>query len=398
MIPNAITDKVKNQHLSSSDTAVLLNKPVLFVVDSYFPVIAGAERQALVLARALRKRGLTVEFVVPRLETHRPVNDSVEGFSVRRIAYPKIKFLGALILMVNFSMYIIRHRNRYSYIHVHITKLLATCLGILKPWIHPRIITKISGYSEFSGGVLDQSMQKKPAYRIMKHYILKLDFVHTISNYTRDVLLECGFRDEQIIQIPNAVEIETFESAHSISRSDRVIRIGFCGRVEHVKGLDVLIDACSKLQADDLQRIKVLIAGKGSYLPDIKKRVEEHQLQGCVEFAGMVENVAAFHQTLDIYVQPSYSEGLSNAVLEAMSSSLPVIASNVSGNVDLVKEGITGSLFESGDSDDLAEKLTMLINDPSQRIRMGSQGRQRIEHGFSIESISNQLIEFYSHG
>ncbi|MCB1754538.1 MAG: glycosyltransferase family 4 protein [Gammaproteobacteria bacterium] len=391
---------LSHDHSSSNESAitdvVVPLKPVLFVVDSYFPAMAGAERQALVLARALRERGLKVEFVVPFLERWLPLEDEVEGFKIHRIDYPRIKFLGATLLMFNFSRYMMQHRHEYSYVHVHITKLLAACLGLLKPWLGLKVITKVSGHAEFTGGVLDKSKKYNPVYRLLGHYIHKLDYIHAISDYTREVLIDSGFDEQQILQIPNAVEIARFQNIVHPEKDDKqTIRIGFCGRVEKVKGLDVLMAACHKLDPAIRERITIVIAGNGRYLQQLKELVEQLGLNDNTEFLGVIDNVPEFLGGLDIYVQPSWAEGLSNSLLEAMSASLPVVASRISGNTDLVEDGKTGYLFDKGDSLQLAEKLDLLISDPAKRASMGSQAKDKIVGGYSTESVSQRLFELY---
>ena len=373
-------------------------KPVLFVVDSYFPVMGGAERQALVLARALREQGAVVEFVCPHLDKQLPLKDSVEGFPITRIPYWRVKFLGAFLLMGNFALYMYRHRSHYSYVHVHITKLLAATLGMIKPSLTMPVMTKISGHAEFTGGVLDRKRHLNPAYRLMQHFIRKLDHVHTISMYTRDVLLDCGFRDEQILLIPNAVEVARYGAPEYMEGVEHPhVRIGFVGRVEKVKGLDVLMTAVAGLSDDQRQRLEVAIAGDGTHLQSVKSQAESLGLGEIVRFHGAVDDVPAFLRTIDIYVQPSYAEGLSNAVLEAMCASLPVIASRISGNTDLVQPDKNGLLFASGDASELQQCLSQLLHDKERRRAMGAEGRQIIEQGYSTQAVSQQLMDVYQH-
>ncbi|MDO6459854.1 glycosyltransferase family 4 protein [Granulosicoccaceae sp. 1_MG-2023] len=377
----------------------VLVKPVLFVVDSFFPAMGGAERQSLVLARSLRERGVRVEFVCPQLDKSMPLQDSVDNFPITRIPFWRVKFLGAFLLMANFALYMNRHRNDYSYIHVHITKLLAATLGMLRGRLGCAVITKISGHAEFSGGVLDRRRRFNPAYRMMQRYIRRLDYVQTISQYTREVLIGSGFTDEQILLIPNAVEVERFdepEFARGVKHER--LRIGFVGRVEQVKGLDVLLQAVAMLPKDVRSRISVNIAGDGRYLSTIRALSASLGLDDTVAFLGAIDDVPGFLKTLDIYVQPSYAEGLSNAVLEAMCASLPVIASQISGNTDLVDNGRNGLLFPSGQAELLSQCLSRLTGDESARRGMGQAGRQVIESGYSSAAISQRLIGLYKNG
>lgn len=396
----AIDDKARSGNTASrnSVSGQTQLKPVLFVVDSYFPVMGGAERQSLVLARALREQGVSVEFVCPHLDKELPIKDAVDGFSITRIPYWRIKFLGAFFLMGNFALHMLRHRGEYSYIHVHITKLLAATLGMIRGPLRTPVITKISGHAEFTGGVLDRRRRFNPAYRMMQHFIRKLDHVHTISQFTRDVLIECGFNDDQIVLIPNAVEVNRFgKPDYALGIQHDRLRVGFVGRVEQVKGLDVLLNAVAALPDEQRHQIEVAIAGDGRHLETMQALSTALNLDQTVQFVGAIDDVPAFLRTVDIYVQPSYAEGLSNAVLEAMCASLPVIASKISGNTDLVEPGHNGLLFPAGETVALRQCLIQLIDDGEMRSAMGEAGRTIIERGYSAQSISQRLVGVYRH-
>ncbi len=370
-------------------------KPVLFAVDSFFPVLGGAEQQALVLAHTLKGKGVLVEFVAPHLEKELPLQEQIEGFQLTRIPFPRIKFLGAILLMIKFSNYIIRNRRNYSYVHVHITKLLATSLGITKPIHKLRVITKVSGHAEFTGGVLDKSQKFNLTNRIMRHFIKKLDYVQAVSEYTKDVLLDNGFSKEKILQLPNAVDTAKYNSLDIKRVKTASIRFGFCGRVEKVKGLDTLIEAFKNLKIQSELELEVIIAGNGSYINQIKDMARSAGVEECIEFLGSIDDVPGFLNEIDIYIQPSYAEGLSNSVLEAMSAGLPVIASKISGNLDLVEDGVNGMLFEPGNSVALSEKMKEMIATPKRRIEMGENNRKKIEVNYSTNSIGEKLVRLY---
>ena len=295
--------------------------------------------------------------------------------------------------MLHFAIYIMQHRSKYAYIHVHITKLLASTLGMLKPFLRLGVISKVSGHYEFSGGILDRKGDHNYGYRIMRYFVRRLDHIHAVSAFTREVLLDCGFKDRQILQIPNAVELKRFHSKRT--EANEIVQIGFCGRIEKVKGLDLLIIAIAKIKSHTRQRFHVQIAGDGDYLNTVKSLAEDYGVKEYFTFQGRIKDVPSFLGTLDIYIQPSYAEGLSNSLLEAMSASLPVIASKISGNVDLVENGGTGYLFQSGNSDELAEKLSVLISDEVGRVSMGRQGESKIAQGYSTDVVSDRLIDLY---
>jgi L-malate glycosyltransferase len=97
----------------------------------------------------------------------------------------------------------------------------------------------------------------------------------------------------------------------------------------------------------------------------------------------------------DVLVLPSRQEGLSNALLEAMAAGLPVIASRVGGNVELVRDGHTGLLFPAGDPQALARALLALQRDPTLRVRLGREARAWVDERFSVQRMVRDLHRLY---
>ena len=366
---------------------------MLFVVDSHFPIIGGAESQALKLAIALRERGEHVDFLTPQLSLDDPLVDSHCGFDIKRFAYPHIKYLGTLFMMINFARYLIANRGKYYFVHIHITRYLSATAGVIRPFIKLPMMTKISGFFEFEGGVLDMQGGIHPINWLLRKAVKNIDYVHTISQQTRSKLLEAGFDEKQIRFIPNGVSTG-LKPAEKLD-SDRVV-IGYCGRLRHVKGVHVLIDAISLLKQNNPELdFEVRIAGDGDTMDELQQQVSILDLVDTVVFLGAVSDTDAFYSALDVYVQPSFAEGLPNSVIEAMNAAMPVIASDIGGNQDLVVETETGYLFKSGDAAELSEKLGSLIMKPMQRRVMGQAGRIRIEEHFDIARVVDQLVDVY---
>jgi len=140
---------------------------VLFVVDSHFPVIGGAESQALKLAIALRDRGVHVDFLTPQLDTKTPRSETHCGFSVKRFAYPHVKYLGTLFMMLNFARFLVANRKQYDFAHIHITRYLSATAGLVRPFIKLPVMTKISGFFEFEGGRMELIQIRSPARRLL---------------------------------------------------------------------------------------------------------------------------------------------------------------------------------------------------------------------------------------
>jgi len=158
----------------------------------------------------------------------------------------------------------------------------------------------------------------------------------------------------------------------------------------------VLIEAIARLaQNPSMNEIELHLAGDGYAMAELQQQVLELGLSNTVQFFGAISDTDSFYKSLDIYVQPSFAEGLPNSVIEAMNAAKPVLASDIGGNQDLVIDGETGYLFPAGNAEELSIRLEDLLNDSAQRLRMGGLGRERIENHFDIALVVDQLIEVY---
>jgi glycosyltransferase involved in cell wall biosynthesis len=366
---------------------------VLFAVDCEFPGLGGAEAQALKLAISLRKRGAFVEFVTPRILSTQSIEETFHGFTIRRIDYPHIRFVGSLVLMAYFARYLRQNAHRFDAVHVHITHLMAATAGYVRKSTDLTVITKISGFYEFEGGVLDQKKRFKPLNMLLRKGLQKVDFVQTISEETRKKLLEADFRSDQIKFVPNG--IDTGE-APAIIADSAMTTIGYCGRLREVKGVHILLDAFAKvLQKRPNANIRLLIAGSGSSSEELLDQANTLGITNDIEWLGLIENTQSYFRSIDIYIQPSFAEGLPNSVMEAMVEQQPVIASDIGGNNDLVEHEISGLRFTPGDAENLSIQIVRLLDDKQLKNSIAVGGRHVMEQRYDIERVVTKLAELY---
>ena len=172
---------------------------------------------------------------------------------------------------------------------------------------------------------------------------------------------------------------------------------GYAARIETGKGPLVLADATAQLR-ESRSDVLVRLAGVGPATQEVKARVRELQLNGSWEFAGSYSGAvgcSAFMRTLDVFVLPSFAEGTSKSIIEAMAHGLPIITTNVGGSPDLLTPE-TGILIPPGDSVALAEAMQRLAADPELRKRMGAAARARYLKLFAPDAVLSMLVSTYS--
>ncbi len=165
--------------------------------------------------------------------------------------------------------------------------------------------------------------------------------------------------------------------------------ITYVGRLESVKGVDDFLAAAAPL-TEEYPNLKVQIAGRYEEGSPLVRQYEKQ-----VHFLGLRDDVPAILAATDIFALASYSEGLSNAVMEAMASGCAPVVSDVGGNTYLIQNGISGLLFPAGDREALRSHLKRLIDDPAKRRAIGKAAWERIEAEFSWEKVGKMYREFF---
>jgi glycosyltransferase involved in cell wall biosynthesis len=186
--------------------------------------------------------------------------------------------------------------------------------------------------------------------------------------------------------IPNGVDLEKFSAPERDWSSPRVLSVG---RVVYQKGLDLALRALADLKDLDWQWF---IAGDGPQRPVLQTMAEEHGLQDRIRFLGWLtpDRLKEQYAAANLFLFPSRHEGMPNAVLEAMASGLPVVATKIAGNEELVVNGETGALAPAEDVESLRESLRPLLVHAQMRERMGRAARQRVETSFSWNRVAEQ--------
>ena len=370
------------------------------VIDNYLPVTGGAERQVERLGKGLVKRGIDVRIVTERKEKDWKGYEVVNGLPVVRLSFPHVRLLGALILYIKLALYLFKVRREYDVIHVHIVKYLAFVGSIVGRVLNKRVVLKFTGWEELDRGVLNEGHRKRLVFRIIDWGIRKADFFVATSREIESSLRRFGFPDEKIVYIPNGVDTQIFSPVKD--RKEIRGKLGikgdlialFVGRLVKEKGLVYLIDAWGEV-VRRFPDASLHIIGDGYLFNELKQRVNRDGLNGKVFFTGFVENAQEYMSAADVFIIPSIMEGLSNALIEAMASGLPVVGTAVSGNEDLIIDGENGFLIPSMDSSAIAGAISSLFDDERRRVSMGEMSRRIIEQGFSIDSVVDRYIRVY---
>jgi glycosyltransferase involved in cell wall biosynthesis len=204
-------------------------------------------------------------------------------------------------------------------------------------------------------------------------------------------LNELNFPQTKILKISNGIELSKYTNLNKNSHEG--VNYGFVGRLSQFKNLNYMLmefKSYSELFPSDI----LLIYGEGSELHHINAFIEQYNLSNNVKLLGFEQDKAKIYNNIDVLIDPSYGQGISNANLEAMSTNTLVIASNVDGNTDLINDGKTGLLFEPRKKGALIKKMIYYKNSPREVKHMVENARKMISEKYNIKSIPPQIIDF----
>ena len=223
-----------------------------------------------------------------------------------------------------------------------------------------------------------------------------------IESYLTD---KVGVRADRVRRICNGVDTRRFapvsvrqEIPDSPFNDPALTVFGTVGRLQSVKDHANLIRAFGVLvreSAEAARRARLVIVGGGPLLGTLQELVQSEQLDRHVWLAGERADVSSMTRGLNVFVLPSLAEGISNTLLEAMASGLPVVATNVGGNVELVVDGETGLLVPPASPGPLAEAMADLLEHPDRALAFGVAGCERVRAQFSLEAMVGSYLALY---
>lgn len=241
---------------------------------------------------------------------------------------------------------------------------------------------------------------RKKALNLFEKFVPYLsDAVVFVSEMTKS---EFAFKNGTVIY--NGIDTKRF-SPDDNERNDirDKLKLGdqfvilFAGRLAENKGIFELIEAFSRVRHLTSREIKLYLIGDGDEITIQKalQRIQMLKIENHVVFIRRVDDILNYLRIADLFVLPSYFEGLPLSLLEAMACGLPVIASKVGGNIEVIKNGINGLFIEPRNIDDLKGKIVWVIKHRSELGAVGRNARLTVEKKFDLTLMTEKYAEIY---
>jgi sugar transferase (PEP-CTERM/EpsH1 system associated) len=265
-------------------------------------------------------------------------------------------------------------------------------------------------HSDAAGNNWKRNQIRRLIGYIVDRYVVVCDFFRP---WLRE---SCGVGDDRIIYIPNGVDTKKFYSFDSVAAGQfqqtgveqqapfnlrdelglapDTLLLGSVGRLDPVKDFPTLLRAFRQVR-HDFPKANLVIVGDGPIRSDLARLTGDLGLQDSVKWLGESADVPAILRCCDLFVQTSIFEGMSNTILEAMASGLPIIATDTGGNPELVHSGKNGTLIRVGDVEKLTSILHKYLVDSALRTRQGLASRSLAVNQFDLALMATRYAELY---
>lgn len=428
------------------------NPRIYIAIATFHPIVGGAEKQALMQGRSLRARGIEATILTFHHESAWAKREEIEGVPVVRVAgsvlhnrrqlprpLQKLFYIVAMIIM-GWSLW--RHRQHFDILHIYHLNFMAlpaafVCWLAHKPMIaavrstgsgistHQSLLAgsldpglpflRVPGRIKTDNDLEDLERLGRPIVHLTHTLLLRIRAVIIVlSSRMKDYPIAHNFPLPDIQLIPNGVDITRFHplqpqvlgddykqplalpstSVSTPATGPKAWTVVCVARLNFEKGIDVLLHAWHLVHMEAPQA-HLLVVGDGPLLAQLQRMAQELAISDCITFARTQYDIPAQLNRGSIAVLPSRSEGMPNAILEAMACGLPCVATRVSGSEDLIQHGENGLLVDVYDYQAMAQAILTLLRDPQRICLYGQAARLRIEQAYSLDHITDMYVALY---
>jgi glycosyltransferase involved in cell wall biosynthesis len=359
---------------------------VLLVVDQFPKTLGGGERIVLKLAELLPHYGYRASIVTFFIHPESAVRES-RLCPIYELPLHRTYDLTAIRAALEFRRFLRDQR----------VQLVQTFFESSDLWAG--FVTKTVPQSKLIWSRRDMGILRARKHRIGYRLLAGApDAVFAVSEQVRHYCIDVDRIDPaRVLTIHNGLDLANWNAASVFAKSAGKVQIATVGNIRAVKGHDVFIRAAA-LTVKQFPNALFSIAGdvlEPAYFSDLQSLIKDLNLSDNFVFAGGIADLHQYLSETEIFVLPSRSEGFSNAIVEAMAASLPVVATDVGGNNEAVHDGISGLLVPSENPQALSSAINRLLDDPATAAAMGAAGREIVSSRFTTGAMMDQIAGAY---
>lgn len=373
---------------------------IVMISRRFWPLVGGAERAMAGLASQFHAEGHDVQFLTAQWEPNWPSELVHREVSVIRLNHPKTKGWGTFRYMTHLKNWLKENRTEYDAVLVSMLKHDAYAATKTAHRFGIPVVIRAEG----SGPTGDCEFHRTARFGArLKSGCQKADAIIAPSQRVYDELLESDFEKDRVRFVANGVEvmdssIDKTDARLSLADAHPILQVDtgeplviYTGRLDKEKGLFDLIDAW-KIVGQTFPNGRLWLIGEGPDGRAIWERIRNQQLSYQVILPGSFDEVTDLLAAADAFVLPSYQEGMSLSLLEAMAANVPVVATDIPGNRDLIQED-NGLLCKTHDPESLASAILDALKRQAPAKQRAENARRFVSENYSLEKMAQEHLE-----
>jgi len=373
---------------------------ILMISPQFRPILGGYEMAAERLSQALAERGHRVMVISERRQPHWPRQESYGKITINRWWCIYRKGVHMMTSLFGLAFWLLKNGRKFEVWHIHQYGLQATMAVSLSRLLRRPLVLKLtsSGPQSMNEALLSMRFQW-----LHRRAHSEVSACIAISEETFREALEFGIPAARVRKIANGINTLEFRvptpEERVQSKFNNRFKSGFLvvavGRLATIKNPLGLIEAWAYVNHLLPTGSLLVWVGDGPLKKKVEDVILKLELAESVVLFGQTNEVFSVYSAADVFVLPSHTEGLSNALLEAMACGLPSVATAVSGTFQLLTQNNAGIVVSIGDMRALGDAILSLAKDVDGRKAMGARARSVVETTYSLDVISGQFEALY---
>ena len=378
---------------------------IVLVTRRFWPLVGGAEMVMANLGCEFRQRGHDCRILTAQWEPSWPTEFVHREVPVVRLRNPRQRVWGTLRYLKSLAAWLRNHANEIDLVYVSMLKHDAYMATRVCQQLGIPVILRAEGGGE-TGDCHWQSTARFGA--TIRRRCQAANGVIVPSQAIVDELVGAGYAPDLVHHVPNGVPVPTMlstttrqearlalaEANHDLIAHPEETIVVYTGRLDRNKGLYDLVNAWPQV-ARQVPASQLWLIGEGPERDNLFQRIKDLDLRGRVVLPGAFDDVEEVLKAANLFILPSYFEGLSISLLEAMAHQVPVIASNIAGNRDIIEPGHNGQLVPAGDVAAIGQALVESLAHPEQLKRWTQAAYQTVQDRYSLAAMADAHLQLF---
>ena len=364
----------------------------------------GIQRNSRLLLRELNVRGIAT-YACVRNYYGLPKAEIVDGTTFRRSpVLGRGLAINGLLYFITTLLWLLMNRRKYDVVHCQQMFGPTMTAAVANYLTGKPILTRVTAIGDL--GEVKQ-IREMPLSSIRLRLIRRVSRWAALTGEMKKELVSLGIPAHRIRVIPNSTEVPAergyLPEAKALMRDDLHLGKGpigvFVGRLSEEKNLDLLITAWVEVRRRFPDARLLILGGGGAYRnveEPLRGLVEELDLIGAVQFLGHLDGSQKYILASDVFILPSRTEGMSNALVEAFACGAAIVATDIPGNTEICRDRENALLVPVGDVPALAAAIIEILGSPDLSARLGSSARQKAEADLSVDRMVTRYLDAYS--